>query len=482
MSVRRNVLIATVGPAVALASSVATAKPPDHSPKHVNQLLPTLTMAGSSSGKADLSAGLSVYWKLARDLDLKFAPAFTLTTNSGIGQLFNISGDNVSMGSPWKIVVNGALQWLDLNQTPPTVYKTELSKAGETCTRIWTKQQAELSEKIYAAHAQMAQNRERMAPLEKQLESLQKEIKSATDNEVRKRLQAQHEQLKQERRDAEVAITSADLIEREALLKKKAVDDAAKRLQDRIEKLSVPTQDDLCSEGIAEYNLLVMREPGHNIARDRLSSVPRLAIALGFSLGQVSFKYLESQPAAPMVLQDAQSSQVVSAGAASLTYINGRRGITFELPLSYLSAWDAATTTARVCTTLGMVGSDAAQSCRDSVVGAPSKVGTLQLSALVGYTDLRQLFWRGALGPYLSYRATGASEGRVELGLKAPVYLNFVAGIKGYKGEYHGMIRLTPSISWIKDSSGWQDVTFVIQAAVLGNRSMFPQAMEWLQQ
>lgn len=356
-------------------------------PKHVLPILPTLRISGDSSGRAELSAGASVQLPLGNWSDLNITPHFTLATTNGIGQLFNVSGANISMGSPWSVGIDAAL--LEFDRTiKPDFYGDALVEAAAKCP----------------------------------------------------------------------------------------------------EPTKIDGTDKLCPAGQAVYNRLLEAQ----IPRERMAATPHLALAVGYRFGQASFRYLEPTAGAPQSLQEASANQWHHAGAISLTwlpYIAFRGGVekapprfqlTVELPLIVAQTWSAASTTAQVCTTVGQVGADPARACADHVVGAPTGAAVLRFTPQIGIADTKSLLWRVAGGPYIAVNLSGPDSGRIELGAQLPLYLNVPAGLSGYQGTYQGLLQMTPRVSWAQTAAGWQDVKFTIQVAVLGKRSMFPRALQWL--
>jgi hypothetical protein len=176
--------------------------------------------------------------------------------------------------------------------------------------------------------------------------------------------------------------------------------------------------------------------------------------------------------------------------AVSGTFVQ-HSGLTVEVPLTVTQRWTASDERVTACANAGQytlpgqlpAGGTAAtpvplQSCQQFILGAPRSNLTVFATAQVGYLMRPSGFFRASIGPLLS-SADITVDTLTTVGFEAPIYLNFVNAPHQYVGDYKGLVRLTPAALWTHSYAGW-DSRFVLLIELLGQRTLFGKALDWL--
>lgn len=215
--------------------------------------------------------------------------------------------------------------------------------------------------------------------------------------------------------------------------------------------------------------------------RDGALELPEWTVSGGLSVGQVRLKWLEPAAADPALLTSSGPElypQVTLAGAALL--VSPALAFTQEYSLRFDSSWKTSETTAKWCRPGGMVtrpdedGADPAQICDELPIGHPQVTRTLHAAAYFGRVGRRSRAWRAAIGPVLNYTLASKGADAYEVSVDAPIYLK----LSTLKQSLNLIARFTPSLALAHGSDGENEARFLITLAILGERSMFPGALD----
>ena len=237
----------------------------------------------------------------------------------------------------------------------------------------------------------------------------------------------------------------------------------------------------LCSEGIQIYD-------EYEDAAGR-SLYPVFQFTVGGGIGRQKFKYREDTAG---VLLEGSSRELNGKVGASTYWLPGetrRIRTTLEASLLFESSTKASEKTVRWCTPAGAVpivepeaGEEVGptvpgESCREGVLGAPTRSTDLTVSFRVGLLDGSRDAWRVAFGPQLTIPRAEGDWKPVELALQLPMY----AAATLFPGvDYKGILRLTPSAGWRRTSDGEQEYSVVAELALLGQRRIISDRFDEL--
>ena len=218
--------------------------------------------------------------------------------------------------------------------------------------------------------------------------------------------------------------------------------------------------------------------------RDQVGEYPLWDASVGAAVGSSQFKYLDTTQ---MPYSDTTKSHLISSYAAVFTHVSSSPDLAFtlEIPVILTESYKAQDKTAHWCTPQesvlrpdGSGISDAAEICTDRALGSPDKQTQLTASGLFGGITKPKANWRLSAGPVASH--TFATSARTTLGIQAPMYLSFVNVTSDeYAGEYKGVLRLTPSLVFVRRNGSWNTQAF-LTLEILGKRSLFSRALDWL--
>jgi len=448
--------------ALVLAPAVAVGDEQEHT--HV--ALPAFKLEGGP-GKSTLDVGLDITIGLAALLDLRIAPTFKATASDGLSTILSTDGSSFTAGGSWQLGIAATITSLpDLHGAPSDLASAaQRSAAIVTCraecdrnagSPDFCKQLAE-ARKQYddklqepkknaaAAAADAAQSAKKLA------ESKEAKDKEAATKDAAAKAAAA--------RNAATALAAA---EREV---------EASALGYLLDKMEPAT---LCSAGKQVH------VQANHAGRDALLQLPERAWSAGLLIGQTRNKWLDPASGDPMSFRLTTRNSPQVTVAASYVAIEPGSPMTREARVRIDSSWQPQSKTAKWCTPVGTVsrpdgsGSDAAQSCDEQPLGRPTAVRSLRTAAYLGVIDPRDADWRVAFGPTLKYTPVNKADSAYELGAELPIY----ARISLLKQSLHAVIRLTPAFTFVHASDGSETSRFTITLAVLGDRSLFSNALE----
>jgi hypothetical protein len=230
----------------------------------------------------------------------------------------------------------------------------------------------------------------------------------------------------------------------------------------------------------------------YDVAYPVFGAHPTWVLSSGYAINGGTFDYYLADSANN--LSEKNDTHIGGTVAASLTWVHQflkRDAVSFEAAAYYDAKWNAADGTVHFCSPAGQVphmtggGSDPAQSCTDATLGAPSQTHRLFVAAEVGYVDIHtdpkdhnkpKSVWRVAGGPVFRYTS---GDPTLEIGGQVPVYFD-ASSAAGYKGDYKGIIRLSPTIVAVHDADGWRP-RFSLTVDILTDRFLFPRSLAWKQ-
>jgi hypothetical protein len=229
----------------------------------------------------------------------------------------------------------------------------------------------------------------------------------------------------------------------------------------------------------------------YDVAYPAFGAHPSLVFSLGGAVNGATFDYYLADAANN--LSEKNDTHIGGTAAASATWVHQflkRDAISIEVAAYYDAKWNAADGTVHFCSPAGQVphmggASDPAQSCTDATLGAPGEAHRVFVAAEVGYVDIHtdpkdhnkpKSVWRVAGGPVFRYTS---GDPTIEVGGQVPVYFD-VSSAAGYKGDYKGIIRLSPTIVAVHDAGGWRP-RFTLTVDILTDRFLFPRSLAWKQ-
>lgn len=187
---------------------------------------------------------------------------------------------------------------------------------------------------------------------------------------------------------------------------------------------------------------------------------PLAQIYVGALFGHNKYEFVDEVDAELSTLEKREQSRYSTSALLGVTSVTNAGKptlpLTVEFALSYRSKAISSTTPVRWCVGSGAFTIDGAsvpaESCSESVLGAPTPSQTLKAGLFLGGTDITAERWRFSVGPEVSYDFVTRNRG---VALKIPVTLRLTPSTegRGYLGDYKGLIRLTPSLGVDYDAS-----------------------------
>lgn len=213
-------------------------------------------------------------------------------------------------------------------------------------------------------------------------------------------------------------------------------------------------------------------------------SIPWNRLSLGGALGRQQFKYLNGIFGAGNTLTTNELK--TTSGRIGVLYTNaagleGTHARIIEVRALYSTAYASASDIGHWCQPEGMVGNDpnsSVQKCKDLPLGAPKQSASYTLAADIGVADSFAQRWRASLG---AFSTTGVTNVTDSFGFEAPIYVNFTPGsaYADYLGSYKGILRITPKVSWSKDTAGDYAATVVLTVEALAQDSIFSEILDY---
>ena len=225
---------------------------------------------------------------------------------------------------------------------------------------------------------------------------------------------------------------------------------------------------------------------------DEASLLPPFTISAGATFGQDGFKYYDHPASDQTLLEKGDSRRWgIKAGVAASQVFS--RWSTLEWGAFYERKASAASDSLHWCTPKGNVAHtgttydplnpstfDAAATCNDTIVGAPSTSNSLALFAEYGLTGPKGEGWRIAFGPHFKVAKQPGQDVQVSsLSFGIPLYLDLQTLPKDY-GAYRAVVRLTPAIETYRDKDNGLQRRFMLTLDLLAQRTLFASVADLL--
>ena len=437
---------ATVLLAIICCSGVVAA---DDEIGHTHATLPSFKLEGGP-GKSSLDVGLDIAVALDRATDLQISPTFKATASDGVTTLLSTDGSSFTAGGAWQFGFALTVTTLpDLSREPIDLVPRDVRvSVMETCRNECD---AGSSSDFCTA---LDASRKHYNP---KLPELKTAMKDTADAAKAARLGGSPDD------DLDDAATAAEAAYKAALHE---VDiQAIPYLVETVDPLSV------CKSQQKQYA---------NMERDASLQLPDKVLSAGLLVGATNNKWLDPSSTDPMLFKTASKKYPQVTLAGSYLTIDPKRPITKEVSLRFDSSWQSSGKTAKWCSPAGMVsrpdgsGSDPAQICDEQPLGKPKAMRSLRAAAYVGVIDRRAAGWRFALGPTIKYTPVSKADDAYEIGGENPIYLRMSI----IKQSLSAVVRLTPTFTFSHASDGTDDERFTITFAILGDRSLFANALQ----
>jgi len=233
------------------------------------------------------------------------------------------------------------------------------------------------------------------------------------------------------------------------------------------------------------------------LIREQRAAFPQVQISVGALAGSNDFPYFTTNSDHQLFPHD--ESHVDYAVAGSVTYVRRNTGFTFELPLLWTARWLPSSDQLSICASAGtfFAGNQmlsTGMACANAVIGPPHQDSRVFTTAQFGYVSRPSGFWRASIGPLLAYDDNGTlqsftaaglaatvADTSLTVGIQSAIYLNFVRAPDGTVGDYRGLIRVAPTVQWVQARGGGWDTQFFVVVSLLGQRTLFARALDWLQ-
>ncbi|MBN1210581.1 MAG: hypothetical protein JXB05_37365 [Myxococcaceae bacterium] len=205
------------------------------------------------------------------------------------------------------------------------------------------------------------------------------------------------------------------------------------------------------------------------------------SLNLGASVGRDEFKFLRAGEGTPPTLTPGTKVGANWSAGASAVWLTPLEDsfMSFEALLGFSSNFEPATGKARWCIPRGNVaqegGSYPAETCKESILGEPSRVQALTGAFQIGNIDQKVNTYRVAAGVQGYVPLSSESEDAFRLSFAVPIYINFTGG-----DDYKGIIRVGPSVTYANKRQGESVTTFAVSLALLGQRQLFTRDFDEL--
>lgn len=235
-------------------------------------------------------------------------------------------------------------------------------------------------------------------------------------------------------------------------------------------------RDDFCEAG---------RKRFVSVAREARAAVPNFAFSVGAKWGEKAYNYLRlsaGQVAADGSSNDLVRDEAIRSSTTGGFYLAARTSTSdvwpsflFELSGTLERSHEEGKTL-RWCERRGLVGGNGfsiAEQCKDIANGPPARSDGGALSLQLGAIDAHSDRWRASLGFEVGHRDDATS-----LGLAFPVAFRLAKAPVELAGEYKGVVRITPRVTWEQNPAGGWIPRFLLTIDLLGDRSLIGRALD----
>jgi hypothetical protein len=499
--------LAAFAACLASAGGALADEPPSARASAQTVLVPVGRVAGSTSGKGTVTAGADLSFGLpkAPSWDMAIVPSLTLGSSSGVASILSVKNDDAKGPASWSMGLTISFIGHDssLDKARTVEERKMRSEAFGVCLDRCAMPSLEKDEQAFCdavAAGTLAALMKWRPPATQKPEDRFK-AREMLGGEVAK---VQADVVKKLYAGCKVAGDACECPERREAepVCKKAIALAAQRFVAKRASGCGTTADDVCTwlgqarfdrgpDSLApdtgDFKTLCKAGNEHlkNAAGEPASSpYPLYVISIGGTYGANAFKYLDGKPGPTNPLTQATVTKSDFAIGGVFTWVEhrafGNIRRTVEVPVVFQSKWSAADTTAKWCTTQGLVprsgGSDAAQTCDEQPLGPPQHSSKLWTAVIVG--GVYKSTFRASIGPTFSYDFAATTPSPWALGMEAPLSVALLDGLSGYKGSYKGVIRLVPAFAFVHKEDG-VGVSAMVTASLLGERSLFGGVFDW---
>jgi len=461
---------------------------------HTHTVLPGVTFEGGP-GKTKLELGLDILVGVAPEVDLRIAPKFQATASDGVSTIFSADNAGFAAGGAWQLggtfsIINlRSLKDLPHDLLPSSVQRDALvaciaecdasdaNGKDAFCNEALKTARSDNAKKLAPALQAVTAKKAAVDAAQTTLLLAKAEVESATATEAADSSDRNQARKKKATDAAKAALDDLSMKHHELETERERYDDAKAAAEAALparfqEELDPSKMCKNAQEKHVEYS---------RIARDVRLQWPERVISFGILLGQTRHKFLEIADPETMAyrLAKPRSYPKLSFG---VSYLRIRKDvpITLEAAGRLDSTWESPSKTVEWCVPSVMVqrpgggGLDEAKDCDEQTLGKPTVTRSLKASAYMGVVDPKTSGWRLAVGPTLKYKFINKADDEYELGFEAPLYFRLAI----LKQSLSFIARVTPSMVMTHASDGTEDAKFLLTVAILGDRTMFPGALE----
>jgi hypothetical protein len=206
---------------------------------------------------------------------------------------------------------------------------------------------------------------------------------------------------------------------------------------------------------------------------------PEWVLSAGLLSGAKQFTWLDGNTGDPSAtltkVTELRYSFEAGLSATHVGKLTDVYGLSVEAYASLESKFDASSAKARVCVQQGTVSGAPAEQCSETTLGAPTGTAAYGLGIDVGVVDTIDARWRAAFG--LLWKPTTPGK-PASFALHLPLYVSLASVPAGYAGEYKGLLRVTPSVSFSRDPVLGIVPSGFVTVDALGDMNMFPGVLD----
>lgn len=216
------------------------------------------------------------------------------------------------------------------------------------------------------------------------------------------------------------------------------------------------------------------KEKMNALQGERVVSLPRQQLVLGFSMGRDELEQLSPTESA-MVFRSTNRARSRFGLTGGYAHFVPSYGVLIEVPVSIKRLSEPSTTKAQWCTPVGMLadedgGMPALASCEERPLGDPTRMTKISAALRAGLVS-KSRSWRISAGP-TGKLGFGGDETTYELGFDVPFY--FVRSAV----DFTGVVRVAPALIWTRDAAGEKDRKVLLTVSLLGSRTLLETAFQ----
>lgn len=210
-------------------------------------------------------------------------------------------------------------------------------------------------------------------------------------------------------------------------------------------------------------------------AADQKRPLPTWQVAVGARGGQTALEFLRPADASPMALHKDGDDYFTLRAGASLVHFDPSSSLTIEGAVRFVQDRTPHSNKLRWCVPGPEVNDDSGQvvpseQCQELPGAPPTRARTGSASIFLGRVT-KDRYGRGAIGLFAELGEAGTVR-PYRIALETPVYLQYASK------DYSGLVRATPSAAYSRDRDGNRDWQVSLTIALLGQRNLFPGALD----